>query len=46
MIWLEEEISTVKQVFFHYQECSLADHRAYKPHTLVGPPALQLVLDP
>ena len=22
------------------------DHRAYKPYTLVGPPALRLVLDP
>ena len=36
----------VKQVFFHYQEGSLVDHRAYKPYTLVEPPALQLVLDP
>ena len=24
----------------------LVDHWAYKPYTLVGPPALQLVLDP
>ena len=35
-----------KQVFFHYQDGSLVDHRAYKPYTLVGPPALRLVLDP
>ena len=34
-------------MFFHYQEGSLVDHRAYKPYyTLVGPPALRLVLDP
>ena len=25
---------------------SLEDHRAYKPYSLVGPPALPLVLDP
>ena len=43
---IEEEISTVKHVFFHNQEGSLVDHQAYKPYTLVGPPALQLVLDP
>ena len=36
----------VKQVFFHYQEGSLVDHRAYKLYTLVGPPALRLVPDP
>ena len=46
MMWLEEEISIVKQVFFHYQEGSIVDHLAYKPYTLVGPPALGLVLDP
>ena len=33
-------------MFFHCQEGSLVDHRAYKPYTLVGPPALRLVLDP
>ena len=33
-------------MFFHYQEGSLVDHQAYKPYTLVGPPALQMVLDP
>ena len=33
-------IPTVKHVFFHYQEGSLVDHQA------LGPPALQLVLDP
>ena len=46
MMWLEEEISTVKRVFFLCQEGSLVDHWAYKPYTLVGPPALWLVLDP
>ena len=46
MMWLEEEISIVKQVFFHYQEGSIVDHLAYKPYTLKGPPALGLVLDP
>ena len=30
----------------HYKEGSLVDHRAYKPYTFVGPPALTLVLDP
>ena len=39
-------IATVKQVFFHYQVGSSVDHRAYKPYTPVGPPALQLILDP
>ena len=34
------------EVFFHYQEGNLVDPRAYKPYTLVGPPALRLVLDP
>ena len=38
--------NTVKQVFFHCQEGSLVDHRAYKPYTLLGHPALRLVLDP
>ena len=33
-------------MFFHYQEGSLVDHRAYEPYTLVGPPALLLVQDP
>ena len=33
-------------MFFNYQEGSLVDHQAYKPYTLVGPPALRLVLDP
>ena len=33
-------------MLFHDQEGSLVDHRAYKLYTLVGPPALQLVLDP
>ena len=42
----KECLTTFKKVFFHYQEGSLVDHRAYKPYTLVGPPALQLVLDP
>ena len=37
---IKECLSTVKQVFFHYQEGSLVDHRAYKPYTLVGHPAL------
>ena len=32
-------LTTVKQVFFHYQKGSLVDHQAYKPYTLV-------VLDP
>ena len=41
----KECLTTVKQVFFHYQEGSLVDHRAYKPYTLVEPPALQLILD-
>ena len=49
MMWLEEEIqeclTAVKQVFFLCQEGSLVDHRAYKPYTFVGPPALWLVLD-
>ena len=39
-------LTTVKQVFFHYEVGSLVNHRAFKPYTLVGPPALQLVLDP
>ena len=33
-------------MFFHCQVGSLVDHRASKPYTLVGPPSLQLVLDP
>ena len=33
-------------MFFHYQEGSLVDHRVYMPYTLVGPPALWLVLAP
>ena len=33
-------------MFFLCQEGSLVDYQAYKPYTLVGPPALQLVLDP
>ena len=37
---LYHQFIAVKQVFFHYQEGSLADHCAYKPYTLVGPPAL------
>ena len=40
------QISTIKQVFFHYQEGGLVDHLVYKPYTLVGHPALRLVLDP
>ena len=40
------QISTVKQVYFHYQEGSLVDHQAYKLYTLVGPPALRLLQDP
>ena len=40
------KLTTVQQVFFHYQEGSLGNHQAYKPYTLVGPPALRLVLDP
>ena len=43
---MKECLTTVKQVFLHYQEGSLVDHQAYKPYTLVGPPALRLVLDP
>ena len=43
---LKECLTTVKQVFIHYQEGSLVDHQAYKPYTLVGPQALRLVLDP
>ena len=43
---LKECLTTVKQVFFHYQVGSLMDNRASKPYTLAGPPALQLVLDP
>ena len=39
-------LTTVKQVFFHYQVGRLVDHRASKLYTLVGPPALRLVLDP
>ena len=37
-------LTTVKQVFFHYQVGSLVDHRASKPYTLAGPPALRLVV--
>ena len=33
-------------MFFHCQEGSLVYHRAYKPYNLVGPPALQLILNP
>ena len=33
-------------MFFNYQEGSLVNHQAYNPYTLVGPPALRLVLDP
>ena len=44
--YIKECLNTVKQVFFHYQDGSLVDHRAYKPYTIVGPPALGLVLDP
>ena len=33
-------------MFFQYQEGSLDDCQAYKPYTLVRPPALPLVLDP
>ena len=43
---IKECLTTVKQVFFHYQKGSLVDHRASKPYTLVGSPALRLVLDP
>ena len=43
---IKECLTTVKQVFFHYLEGSLVDQRAYKPYTLVGTPALGLVLDP
>ena len=43
---IKECLTNVKQVFFHYQEGSLVDRRAYKPYTLVGPPALGLILDP
>ena len=43
---IKECLTTVKQVFFHYQEGSLVDHRVNKPYTLVGPQALRLVLDP
>ena len=43
---LKECLTTVKQVFFHYKVGSLVDQRAYKPYTLVGPPALPLVLAP
>ena len=39
-------ITTVKQVFYHYQEGSKVDQRAYKPYTLGGPPALLPLLDP
>ena len=35
-----------QSTFFHYQEGSLVDDQAYKPYTLVGPPALWLELDP
>ena len=42
---IKECLTTVKQVFFHYKEGSLVDHRAYKPYTLVGPPAFRLGLD-
>ena len=46
-MYLEKEcLTTVKQVFFLCQEGSLGDPRAYKPYTLVGLPALRLVLDP
>ena len=37
---IKECLTTVKQVFFHYQVGSLVDHQAYKPYTLVGPPIL------
>ena len=37
---IKECLNTAKQVFFHYQVGSLVDNRAYKPYTLVGPPAL------
>ena len=43
---IKECLTTVKQVFFHYKGGSLVDHRASKPNTLVGPPALRLALDP
>ena len=43
---LNECLTTVKQVFFIYQEGHLVDRRAYKPYSLVGPPALRLVIDP
>ena len=43
---IKECLTTVKQVFFYHQVGSLVDHRASKPYTLVGPPALRLVLDP
>ena len=33
-------------MLFYYQVGSLVDHSAYKPYTLVGPPASLLVLDP
>ena len=50
MMWLEEEI-----IVFNYCQTSvlslsmvgsLVDHRVYKPYTLVGPPALWLVIAP
>ena len=47
MMWLEEEISTVKHVFFSLSpEGSLVDIWAYQPYTLVGPPVCGLVIDP
>ena len=42
----DKGLQRCKQVFFHYQVGSFVDQRSSKPYTLVGPPALQLVLDP
>ena len=41
-----EEIKECLPTVYHYQEGSFVDHQTYKPYTLVGPPALRLVLDP
>ena len=41
-LWNKRVFTTVKQVLFHYQVGSIVDHQAYKPYTLVGPPALRL----
>ena len=42
----QECLTTVQQVFLHYQVGSLLNYRASKPYALVGHIASRLVLDP